>query len=117
MNTAEALIIAVARLEDILQDDDAQAWKEAAKAMSQLQQAVAKAAPAQEVGLTDEEPAHGAGMLEQRRELDAIEFFESTNRDSYGFKKSVRGIYVNPAVARDWKWFQLGRKHATEDES
>jgi len=74
-------------------------------------------APAQEVGLTDGEPAHGAGLLEQRRELDAIEFFESTNRDSYEFKKSVRGIYANPAVARDWKWFQLGMKHATEDES
>ena len=73
--------------------------------------------PAQEVGLTDGEPAHGAGLLEQRRELDAIEFFESTNRDSCEFKKSVRGIYANPAVARDWKWFQLGMKHATEDES
>lgn len=43
MNTAEALIIAVARLEDILQDDDGQAWKEAAKALSQLQQTVANA--------------------------------------------------------------------------
>ena len=73
--------------------------------------------PAQEVRLTDEVPAHVAWLLEHLRELDAIEFFESTNRDSHKFKKSVRGTYVNPAVARDWKWFQLGMKHATEDES
>lgn len=46
MNTVEALIIVAARLEDILQDDDGQTWKEAAKALSQLQQAIANAAPA-----------------------------------------------------------------------
>lgn len=34
--------------------------------------------------------------------------FESLNRDSYNFKRSRRGTYVNSAVARDWKWFQLG---------
>lgn len=85
------------------------------KERDSLRDQVAK--PAQDVGLTDEVPAHVAGLLEHRRELDAIEFFESTNRDSHKFKKSVRGTYVNPAVARDWKWFQLGMKHATEDES
>lgn len=41
MNTAEALIIAVARLEDLLKNDDGQAWKEAAKALPQLHQAAA----------------------------------------------------------------------------
>lgn len=25
-----------------------------------------------------------------------------------GLKRSLRGTYVNPAIARDWKWFQLG---------
>lgn len=25
-----------------------------------------------------------------------------------GLKRSRRGTYVNPAIARDWKWFQLG---------
>lgn len=28
--------------------------------------------------------------------------------DSYGLKRSRRGTYVNPAIARDWRWFQLG---------
>ena len=44
MNTAEALIIAVARLEDLLKNDDSQAWKEATKAMPQLHRAVARVA-------------------------------------------------------------------------
>ena len=73
----------------------------------------------QEVGLTDEEPSHVALLNEGIRALDAEhearEFFESENRDSYGFKRSVRGTYVNGAVARDWKWFQLGIHHATKD--
>lgn len=34
--------------------------------------------------------------------------FESQNRDSFGFRRSRKGTYVNPAVARDWKWFQRG---------
>lgn len=25
-----------------------------------------------------------------------------------GLRRSRRGTYVNPAIARDWKWFQLG---------
>jgi len=29
-------------------------------------------------------------------------------RDSYGLKRSRKGTYQNPAIARDWKWFQLG---------
>lgn len=75
--------------------------------------------PAQVVGLTDQEPSHVALLNEGIRALDAEheahEFFESENRDSYGFKRSVRGTYVNGAVARDWKWFQLGIHHATKD--
>lgn len=27
---------------------------------------------------------------------------------THGLNRSRRGTYVNPAVARDWKWFQLG---------
>lgn len=34
--------------------------------------------------------------------------FEAQARDSYGFKRSRKGIYINPQVARDWKWFQAG---------
>ncbi len=30
------------------------------------------------------------------------------NHDSYGLKRSRRGTYTNPAISRDWKWFQLG---------
>ena len=76
--------------------------------------AAAPTSPLQEP-VTDDVPAHVEGLLEHRRELDAIEFFESTNRDSHGFRRSVRGTYVNPAVARDWKWFQLGMQHATKE--
>lgn len=38
--------------------------------------------------------------------------FESINRDSFNFKRSRRGTYVNPAIARDWKWFRLGAAQA-----
>lgn len=34
--------------------------------------------------------------------------FERQARDSFDFKRSRRGTYINPAVARDWKWFLLG---------
>jgi hypothetical protein len=30
------------------------------------------------------------------------------DRDSYHLKRSRKGTYVNPAIARDWRWFQLG---------
>lgn len=29
-------------------------------------------------------------------------------RDSFGFKRSRRGTYVNPARARDWRMFKAG---------
>lgn len=51
MNTAEALIIAVARIEDLLKNDDPQAWKEAERVLPQLREAVAKAAPAAPQGM------------------------------------------------------------------
>jgi len=35
-------------------------------------------------------------------------------RDSYGLKRSRKGTYRNPAVARDWKWFQLGAAYQLE---
>lgn len=41
------------------------------------------------------------------------EAFERQARDpSYAFRRSRKGNYINPAVARDWKWFQLGAAHA-----
>lgn len=36
------------------------------------------------------------------------EIFESQNRDSWGFKRSRRGSYINPVIQRDWKWFKNG---------
>lgn len=42
-------------------------------------------------------------------------FFETLNRDSFGFKRSRRGTYVNPQVARDWKWFQRGAVHRVSE--
>lgn len=43
------------------------------------------------------------------------ERFEKLAHDSYGFKRSRKGNYVNPVVARDWKWFQLGASTATKE--
>ena len=35
--------------------------------------------------------------------------FEALASDhAYGFRRSRRGTYTNPATARDWKWFLLG---------
>lgn len=34
--------------------------------------------------------------------------FERLNRDSLGFRRSRKGTYTNPLIARDWKWFELG---------
>lgn len=43
--------------------------------------------------------------------------FERLRRtDSYGFLRSRRGTYVNPAVARDWRWFVLGMAHAEQQK-
>jgi len=40
-------------------------------------------------------------------ELRAV--FEAQASDpTYKFKRSRRGTYVNPALARDWKWFLKG---------
>jgi hypothetical protein len=30
------------------------------------------------------------------------------DRDSFHLRRSRRGTYVNPAIARDWKWVRLG---------
>lgn len=39
--------------------------------------------------------------------------FEALASDpSFKLRRSRRGNYVNPAVARDWKWFQLGANRA-----
>lgn len=44
----------------------------------------------------------------QLSEQDLRTRFEALARDSYNFKRSRRDCYVNPATARDWKWFRLG---------
>lgn len=43
--------------------------------------------------------------------------FENQNKCSHGFKRSARGTYVNPPVARDWKWFKLGAEHARKEKA
>ena len=41
--------------------------------------------------------------------------FEALASDpSFKLSRSRRGTYVNPAVARDWKWFQLGASQAQQ---
>lgn len=40
--------------------------------------------------------------------------FEALANDSYGFKRSAKGTYVNGSTARDWKWFKLGIAAASE---
>lgn len=44
------------------------------------------------------------------------QLFEKQANDSFNFRRSRKGNYVNPAVARDWKWFQLGAQAATHFE-
>ena len=56
----------------------------------------------------DECPMCGLVESAKRTPTELRDFFEQANNDSYGFKLSGRGNYVNPAVARDWKWFCLG---------
>lgn len=59
--------------------------------------------PLQPWPLTEE-----AKELLPQKEAGLREQFEALARDSYGFRRSRKGSYMNPAVARDWKWFQLG---------
>lgn len=40
--------------------------------------------------------------------------FESQARDTYKFRRSRRGTYQNPQVARDWKWFLAGAATCSE---
>lgn len=47
-----------------------------------------------------------AEITDEESRLRAI--FEATAKDSFNFRRSRRGTYVNPAIARDWKWFYLG---------
>lgn len=36
-------------------------------------------------------------------------FEKLANKDAAcGLRRSLRGTYINTAIARDWKWFQLG---------
>lgn len=37
-----------------------------------------------------------------------MSFERHASDPTYGFARSRKGTYVNPAIARDWKWFQLG---------
>ena len=44
-----------------------------------------------------------------RPEEAARDAFERTySNAAWGFKRSRRGTYVNPSVARDWKYFLAG---------
>lgn len=72
-------------------------------------------APTQPAAGADVEPEHVTLLNEKVRELGARDAFETQNKCSHGFKRSARGTYVNPPVARDWKWFQLGIQHANKD--
>lgn len=45
---------------------------------------------------------------EDKETIELRRVFEAQAHDSYGFKRSRKGTYVNPAVARDWKWFRAG---------
>ena len=52
-------------------------------------------------------------ILEERRviaekEQNLRDQFERYASDSHSFSRSRKGTYTNSAVARDWKWFQLG---------
>jgi hypothetical protein len=44
------------------------------------------------------------------RDEAARKQFEGLASDSYGFKRSRKGTYVNASTARDWKWFRLGMR-------
>lgn len=55
----------------------------------------------------------GVDITTDQQELRAK--FEALANDSHGFRRSRKGNYVNPNVARDWKWFQLGHKQAKPD--
>lgn len=72
---------------------------------------------AQPAAGADVVPEHVALLNEKVQELEARDAFEAQNKCSHGFKRSARGTYVNPPVARDWKWFQLGIQHANKDAS
>lgn len=54
----------------------------------------------------------GVELTTDQQELRAK--FESLARDSHGFSRSRKGTYVNPQIARDWKWFQLGHAYSQE---
>lgn len=47
----------------------------------------------------------------QREDFERL----ANGKAACGFKRSRFGTYVNPAIARDWKWFQLGVIAATRD--
>jgi hypothetical protein len=41
-------------------------------------------------------------------ELRAAFEAHCSKASTWGLKRSRKGTYVNPATARDWKWFKLG---------
>lgn len=56
-------------------------------------------------------------MIDDNPEL-RLAFESLANKDnSFGLKRSRRGVYVNPAIARDWKWFQLGSQFKPEPQT
>lgn len=52
--------------------------------------------------------ARASGSADQFERLRP-DFERLANKNAAcGMKRSRKGTYVNPAIARDWKWFQLG---------
>lgn len=51
-------------------------------------------------------------MIQESESVAALRAaFEAQNRDAHNFRRSRKGTYVNPVIARDWKWFQRGAQH------
>jgi hypothetical protein len=59
--------------------------------------------------LCDAITAQAEGRVDLTNDQLRAEFERLANKFvACGIKRSRRGAYVNPSVARDWKWFQLG---------
>lgn len=59
-------------------------------------------------GITAGRRLERALVTQPATEDELREVFESMANDTHGFKRSRRGTYQNPSVARDWKWFCAG---------
>jgi hypothetical protein len=83
--------------------------------MATLEEIVKKAAQPSQApedayvdGITAGRRLERALLVHSATEDELREVFESMANDTHGFKRSRRGTYQNPPVARDWKWFLAG---------